>query len=877
MFWRHCEPAERAEMGHTFQRVIADAARHGFLSVARAAASEYTALVVAPLKRDPLPEAWASTSRSFQRGGDMIPSLHDWRTAVRRAAAHPGHSAVVIAVLALGIAVNTVVFSVADSAMFRGLPYPNGARIHELFSTDHAGRTSNPGLTAASLAEWSAHPEIFEAMEAFSHANFVALGNGEPDQIAGAFVTPGLFGALGVSPVRGRLFDARDAESGRGGVALISAALWQQRFGGADEVVGRTLTLNDLPFTIVGVMPPHFRFPAGQQQVWIAQDARQMVRPQGMVLLKPGLSQDVVQQRVNTISAALEKERPQKEPWGVRLMPHRGTRLDPSTARALEVLTVAVLVVLLIACANLANLGVAQALARQRELAVRAALGASRWRLVRELLAEHLVLGAAGGIAGLMLAWWGVQLAIALAPDALTIWTANEIRIDGRILVFTAVATLTSALLFGILPAWRASRADAGDALKSRTASGTPHGRLRAILVVAEVTLSVVLLIGAALLVRSFTKLTQLDPGFDPRGLTTLSLQVATDRYPAAARRAYVERIAQALRGIPGVTAVAASNGIPTSGGDIHFGRLEVEGRETGGQMVLPNSHVDAAYFSTMKIRILAGRGFVDGDPPEAAVVSETLAQQIAGGPNAVGRRFRLGARGDWWTVVGVAGEVHQSRMLERDGSFEIYTPLWSNLLPAAPTPTRRAVTGNRSFAWLRLTVRSVESAPMTTAAVKSAVWSVDPSQPVGEVLPVDEVLALSLSQERFAAVLMGAFAALALVLAAAGLYAVLSQLVAQRRQEIGIRMALGAGASDVARLVLGRGVGLTAVGVVLGLTAAWAAARLLANQLFGVTPHDPVSFIAVPLTLLTIALLASWLPARSALSVDPASALRAE
>ena len=883
LLWWRADRAERSEMARVYAAVVASASRRGPLNGLAAAGAECADLILAALRRDPLSTGFAAAGTSSPRGLGMFPSLHDWRSAGRRILAHPAYSALVVAILALGIAVNTVVFSVADSALFRGLPYPNGPRLVEVFNMDPAGKFSFPGLTPDSFDEWRTHPDVFEAIEGFSYANFVMLGGAEPQRVAGSYVTPGLFRALGVAPQRGRLFEAGDGQPGRDAIVIISDALWRQRFGASDAALGGTVTLNDTAFTVVGIMPRRFRFPASQQMVWLPAP----VRPEGrsrheaLALLANGISTPAAQARLDALSESLTTERPRPGGWKVRIMPPRGTMLNPSMRRALQVLTVAVVIVLLIACANLANLGVAQALARRRELAVRAALGASRWRLVRELMAEHLLLGAIGGAAGLALAFWGVGLAIAVAPTELTVWTPNEIRIDTRILAFTAMATLASALLFGILPAWRASRADAGDALKSRTAAGaTAHGRIRAALVIVEVALSVILLTGAALLIRSFVKLTELDPGFDPRGLISVSVEVPTDRYPAGpARRAYFDRIVQSVRGVPGITAVSVANGVPTSGGNIRFGELEIEGKGAApGELVLPNAVVDFNYFDTLGIPIVAGRALAEGDTAMTTVVGQSFARRLADGGNAVGLRFRLGSRGDWYTVVGVAGEVRQSRLMERNSVFEIYTPLWRppTQQAAPPAAATRTAGAARSFVSLRLLLRT-QTASAVGAPVKAAIWSVDPSQAVGEIQPLDELLALSLAQDRFAALLMGTFAALALLLAAAGLYAVLAQLVTQRRQEIGIRMALGAATPDVARLILGRGIGLTAIGIGIGLAAAWGTARFLASQLYDVTPHDAASFTLVPILLLAVALLASWLPARRALSVDPASALRSE
>jgi putative ABC transport system permease protein len=868
---------DAAEMTRTFQEVLDEARRRGRLAGLWTVATEFADLLVAPLKRDPLAPIEPGHDPSPLRGVTVFPSVQDWRGAMRRLASHRGYAAMVVAILALGIAINTVIFTVADAALFRGFPYPNGGRIFDVYSVDLTGKNAFSGVIGGSAREWRTHTEIFEAFESWEYASFIAAGNTEPEEVGGAVISAGLFQALGVTPARGRLFTTDDAAAR---VVLISDGLWKRRFAADPDVLGKTLSLDDRPYTVVGVMPPHFRFPAAQQQVWLPMEPARANGPrsQTVALLKAGLTSELAQARIGITAAALQKERPQKDGWNLRLTVARAAVRNKSTRQALQVLTVAVLVVLLIACVNLANLSFAHALSRSRELSIRAALGASRWRLIRELLAEHLLLGAAGGLAGLTLAWWGVGIAIALAPAELTVWTPNEVRIDGRILAFTALATLGSALLFGILPAWKASRAQAGDALKSRTAdAAVPHGRLRGTLVIAEVALSCILLTGAALLIRSFTQLEGLDPGFKPKGLLLVELNLPTDRYPAAARRALLEDLQRSIEGMPGVTAVTVSNGVPTSGSNLHFAELEAEGGTPETRTtVIPNTLVTPSYFATLGLPLLAGRTFTADDPITSTVISEEFARRLWPSGDALGKRFRMGARDEWRTVVGVATEVRSDRLVERDSLIEMYSPLWR---PPATTPAPAAAParpGPRSFAYTRVIVRAAR--PMDLApAIKQAVWRIDPSQPVADAFPVEDVLAKSLSQERFAAVLMGTFAGLALVLAAAGLYGVLAQLVAQRRQEIGIRMALGAAGADVARLILGRGVALTAAGVAIGLAGAWAGARVLASQLFQVAPHDPLSFTLVPLALLAIALLASWLPTRRALSVDPASALRAE
>jgi putative ABC transport system permease protein len=873
---------QRDAMLATFASVLRAARQRGPLAVLRTAFVEYLDVLISAGHGDPLGRAaMPAGSGSVLKGVDVFPSLQDWRNAARRSVANPGYAATVIVVLALGIAVNTVIFSVADATLFRGAPYPNGARLVEVFNMRPGGRGFTPGLLPATFAEWRAHTEVFERLEGWNYATFTVTGGAEPDQIAGAYTTPGLLSMLGAAPAHGRLFVEGEGEVGRERVAIISDALWRGRFGADPDLASLPLVLNDERFTVVGVMPAHFRFPAAQQQVWLPTGAGQHGNTtlDAVGLIARGVNRPQAQERLDALSKALEAERPQPAGWSVALQPLRGTRMDHTTRRAVQVLVGAVLVVLLIACANVANLFFTQAMARGRELAVRAALGATRWRLVRELLAESLLLGVVGGILGLTLAGWGVRLAIAMAPTTITKFSPNEIRIDGRMLAFTAAIAITTGIVFGILPAWRASRATSGDALKGRTGqAGLAHGRTRAALVVAEVALSIVLLVGAALLVRSFARLQALDPGFQPRGLLSVGLSIPVDRYRGAARQEFLRRLQESVHAIPGVRAVAVGNGVPTAAGSIHFGHLEAEGAAAEkGLSVIPDADASPEYFATTGIPILRGRAFRPDDPASAAVISEGFARRLWPGQDPIGRRFRLDGRGDWRTVVGVAGEVHEDRSLERETSIEMYSPIFAAVpAPAVPVQAPRAPGTLRSYSYAMLIVRADRPLDLVPA-VRTAVWAVDPAQPIESTALVENLVAKSLTEDRFATVLMGTFAALALVLATAGLYAVLAQIVAQRRQEIGIRVALGASRRDIVQMVLSRGLVLTAAGIGIGLGGAWAAARALASQLYEVQPHDPVSFTVVPAALALVALLACWFPTRRALAVDPASALRTE
>ncbi|HEX6976286.1 MAG TPA: FtsX-like permease family protein, partial [Vicinamibacterales bacterium] len=610
-------------------------------------------------------------------------------------------------------------------------------------------------------------------------------------------------------------------------------------------------------------------------------------RIDALALLAPGVTMQAAQERLDVIAADLNRARPIAAGWNVRLMPPRGGRVNDSTRRALEILFGAVTLVLLIACANVANLFLAQALARRREIAIRSALGATRWRLVRELLAESLLLAGAGGACGLALAWWGVGAAAALAPEQLTRWTATEIAIDRRVLFFTLGCSLATGLLFGILPALQASRSGDGGWLKGRTRTGSGGtSRTRHVLVVAEVALSVVLLVGAALLIRSFVRLSQVDVGFNPDNLLSITMSLPAAKYPQPPRRAFYDALTAAVKSMPGVQAVTLASGTPPTAGGIHFSdQFEAEGGRRYGQMlILPDTDVTPEYFATLGISLVEGRLFGANEPDESAIISRTMAEWFWPGESAIGRRVRLNPKSLWRSVVGVVGEVRQMginesrptqvRMKEAPATaFEMYSPFWTPE-PAPASLSRPG--GPRAFAQATFVVRAID--PMAIVPpIKAAVWAIDKDQPIGRVALVDHLMSDSIKEQRFALVLMTSFAALALVLAGAGLYATLSHLVLQRRQEIGIRMALGASVRDVLRLIVSRGAALAGVGLAIGLLSAAALSRYMASQLYEVEARDPLSFFVVALALLAIAIVACVIPTRRALSVDPAAALRAE
>ena len=876
--------SHRSDMEQTFATLCARTrSQRGTFAAVRTGAAECLDVVTtgAAARRHARRPVLRGSQPDASRGLSIVPTLTEFTVAVRRLAKQPLYSGIVVLVLTLGIGVNTVVFSIADGLLLRGVPYPNAGRLVELFNSDGRGG-GFPGLQADSFAEWGAQTELFERLEGFAYGSFGAAGSAEPEILGGARVTPGLFPMLGVSPHLGRLFDPGEGVPGRDRVVILSDRLWERYFGGDPAAVGSELTLNDQRYEVIGVMPKGFRFPAGPQDLWIPQAIGAAGESlEGLALLPPGVDRAVAQQRVDTMAAALEQSKPRPRGWKLMVTPFRGDRVNDTTKRALQILLGAVGLVLLVACANVANLFLAQAIVRQRELAIRSALGASRFRLMRELLVEGLILAACGGLLGTLLSIWGVRAALAVAPETQVRWSVNVIGLNDRALMFTAAATIVTGLLFAILPALRGSRTDTTEALKVKTtAAAGSQGPVRAGLVIAEVALSVVLLVGAALLIRSFMRLQAVDVGFETENLLKVTVSLPTDKYPRPVRQEFFANLEAAARALPGVRAVSAANGLP-GGGSIHFGEIQVDGGEGDTKMsIIPGASVAPGYFETVGIPIVAGRTFGPDDTSQSVVISQSMAAKLWPAGGAVGSRFRLGTSGVWRTVVGVASEVRQEHLWRASRSsagasqfveYEIYFPLWPKVT-APPAPRVGPVT--RDFNHQVLIVRG-DDVMRVVPAIKTAVWALDSTQPIGEISLASHELAEHLAERRFALTLMAVFAALALVLSVAGLYAVLSQIVAQRRHEIGVRMALGARAADVQRMILTRGMTLVAMGLVLGLAGAWSLSRYLANQLYEISPRDPGSFAIVTISLIAAALLACWVPTRRALAIEPAVALR--
>jgi putative ABC transport system permease protein len=812
----------------------------------------------------------------------------DLRFALRGLGRSPAFTAVAGLTLALGIGANTAIFSVVNAVLLRPLAYAEPGQLVAVTSSLTGRGVADVPVSAPELNDYRHEVDAFADVAGAWPININLTESGEPERIAAAVVSPNFFRLLGATPVLGRDFTEQDAGGHIGFVALISYQLWQRRFGGDRGVIGRTVRLDDDPMTIIGVLPPDFRHPiestGAPLELWAPVDLtdpdpqfvnnRQARVLQAVARLKPGRTPADAQHALDALRTRWATQYPDAYPpgagWRVDAVP-LADRVVGKVRPALLILLGAVGCVLLIACANVANLLLARSSARGREIAIRTALGGSRASIVRQLLTESVVLAALGGALGLLLAVWGTGGLSSLA--ALYLPRASDIGVDRTVLAFTAGLVLLTGIGFGLLPALHATRLDLQTVLKESGKSataGASRSRLRSGLVVAEVALALMLLAGAGLLLRSFERLIRVEPGFDPAGLLTLQIwlpvpnDAANGRFATPPQRlAYYDRIMAGLRGIPGARDVALASQLPLQGRqDIGF---EIVNRPVAPDQPPRGAEfrsVSSAYFSTMRIPILRGRamgGENDSSPPEV-VVNRTLADKYWPDADPVGAQLRLfGPKGPVATIAGVAGDVRQLR-LDLPAREEI---LASN---------RRFPTQQASFV-----IRTDGPPDGLTADAIRAIRAVDPQQPIFGIMPVTRILADAGADRRFSLLLLTLFAGIALVLSVIGIYGVMAYATSQRQHEIGIRMALGAGSRQVLGLIVGQGARLVGLGLGLGLLGATAMSRVLASQLYGVGTRDPVTYLGVALLLGVIALAASWLPARRATRVDPMSSLRSE
>ena len=808
------------------------------------------------------------------------------RLALRRLRVRPAYTALIVITLALGIGAATAVFSVVDQTVLRPAPFAQAHRLVDVLHISRATGSGGSSLTPQKIVGWRAQAALFEAFEAYTFQQMDVTGEVEPERLAGLSVSLGLLPMLGVQPRLGRGFQQGDGAPGSERVALISEALWQRRFGGEADVLGRRITLNDEPYTIIGVMPRRFRLLDEKESFWLPVDLEARVTEAGLggfyglARLAPGVSHPDAQRLADDIADRLQVEAPLPMTWGLGLREKRIARVDDTTRTALLVLLGAVGFVLLITCANVANLFLSQAPARQREMAIRSALGAGRARLVRTVLTESVLLAIVGGGLGILLARWGVDAILAAAPERMVSLSTTPIEVDGRVLAVAALLTVATGFIFGLVPALRGSRPNLETTLRGGNPRGrASDGRVPGSLVVLEVAFAVILLVGAALMMRTLANLNAIDAGFDAEGLVTMHVALPSDRYPTPASRiAFFDTVQERLRGLPGISGTAVSQGTPPSIGSISFGKPEIEGRgqRDAKTVIIPNGNVSPSYFRTLGIPMLAGRGFGALESQNAVIVSQAFADTYWPDGNAVGGRFRMASSWPWLEVIGVVGNVQAGAGRDERTTLQFYYAWVPPPTPAAAATPAAQGPSRRNYDYRQLIVKAADPAA-AIPLIKQQIWSVDRSQPVERVALVADTYAEMFAKQRFVLQLMGAFAVIALVLTAAGIFGVLSQAVAQRTREIGIRVALGARPADVMQLVVSRGMLLTGIGVVIGIAGALSLVRTVRALLYGVSSTDPVSFAAVVVLLLTVALLACWLPTRTAMRVQPAVALRVE
>jgi putative ABC transport system permease protein len=814
-----------------------------------------------------------------RRDGRQSMTAVELGQVVRGLMRRPGYAAAVVLTLGLGIGGATTIFSVVDAVLLRPLPYADADRLMQLWHVTPSG-FGVPDMRTAQLAGWRDRAELFESVESYDDAGVVVTGVGEPTEEVAALVTAGLFRQLGMAPLRGRFFTEAEV-AGAARVALVSEDFWRTRLGGDARVLGRTVVLDDETWQIIGVMPRAFRFPLGARSFWLPLPDRVERGRVGLAVLRPGLSRDSAQARADAIAERLDAETPLPGGWKVQLQPHDDRARRGRDDRPLWILGGAVLALLLIACVNAANLMVVEGVARGRELAVRGALGATRGRIVRFLIAEAAVLSLLAAALGAGIAVLGVRVLEAIAPSTYAVFLVNDFRVDVRVLAFAAGAALVTGLLFGAGPAFVATGGRAPLTGSERAATGSRGlRRARAVLAATELALAMALLVTASLLIRSFSNLMGSDLGVNAQQLSVLTVSAPEHRYPDAETHVdFFTRLTERVRALPGVQGATLAESFPPGAGFSLGVKLEAEGApapEEGQPELLPVSAVDDAYFDLLDIPLVAGRAFDARDGATAqpvAVIDVDLARLLwpAVPPRGVpGRRFRTDPEDEWLTVAGVVGDV---RLLGLPGTstgqfcagsacaYEVYRPI---------SQLRRQ--------WSHeIGIRTAGPVPGLGAAVRQAVRSVDPSAPVTEFSTMEARLREALDQPRFLMRLVTGFTIAALLLAGFGVYAVLAFAVTQRRREFGVRAALGADRRDVVRDVVASGARLALAGIVVGTLVALGATRLLRSLLHEVAPGDPLAIATAALALAAAALAASLLPALRATRVTPVDALRSE
>jgi predicted permease len=799
----------------------------------------------------------------------------DVRYGVRTLLKAPGFACIAVIALALGIGANTAIFSVVNGVLLEPLPYTEPGQLAMVWLDNRRQSIKEDITSYPNFVDWRDRNKTFQGMAGVTNYTMNLTGAGEPEELRAASVSPNFFQLMGAPPARGRGFTAEEEQPGNANVVILGHGLWRRRFGGDPGILNRTISLNGEQRTVVGIMPPGFQFPE-KAEIWspLAPSERRRAARGAFWLpvigrLKPGVTRAEAQADMDVVAAQMEKEFPNiNAGYGVNVVPLQ-EQIVGNLRASLLVLLSAVAFVLLIACANVANLLLARAAVREKEVAIRAALGATRVRILRQLLTESVLLSIVGGALGLLLAWWGLAVLLRLGPEDLP--RLENIHIDARVLWFTFGVSLLTGVLFGLAPALQTSQPDFGEMLKEGGGGGSSSHRaqrIRSVFIVAEIALTLVLLTGAGLLMRSFWRLQQVDPGFKLDHILTMELGLTRSKYPEGPQAvAFFQQLQERLEAIPGVESASATTTIllPKLANSSGF---TIENRPpdpTEQRAELPFDAIQPNYFQTMGVPMLRGRAFTDQDSqntPQVAVVNETFVNRYFPNEDPVGKRFTFGdggANARWINIVGV---VRDTRRQGLDAPIRIES--W---MPHSQAPSLG----------MQIVIRTTGDPLSIVGAVREAVWSLDRDLPIARLQTLEQIMSQTVAHRRLSMLLLVIFAAVALVLAAVGIYGVMSYVVSQRTREIGVRMALGAEALDVMRLVVGHGMKLAMVGVGLGVVAAFSLTRLMTALLFGVSPSDPLTFLVIALMLVVVALLACWIPARRATKVDPMTALRWE
>jgi putative ABC transport system permease protein len=808
-------------------------------------------------------------------------TLQDIRYGFRMLIKRPGFTIIVVLTLALGIGANTTIFSAVDAVLLNPLPYKDPDRLMAVWETN---KQLSPEMwdrnevAMPNFLDWRSRNQVFEQLGSLFYADVNLTGVAEPERIKSCVVTTNFLQVLGIQPMIGRSFLPEEEKLGSPRVVIISSGLWERLLGSDPNLTNKSLTLNGNPIAVIGVMPRGFdlQFPTNMRvDMWLPMriDPANVDRDDhylyALARLKPGVSRDQAQSEMNLIATQLQQQYPETNAQkGVNIIPLR-KQLVGKVESYLYLLFGAVGFVLMIVCANVAGLLLARVTARHKEVAVRIALGASRWRIIRQLFTESIILSVLSGLLGLLFAYGGIKLLVALTPPDVP--RLHEIGLHIPVFLWTLVITILTGVLFGLAPALQASRPDLNDALKKsagRSQGGFQRGGLRNLLIVTEVAVALLLSVGAGLMIKSFMRLQQVSPGFEASSLLTMNIALPRQKYrePQQAN-AFFDQLAERIKILPGVKSVGGIDPLPFSNSNASTSFV-IEGApavpladrpEVGERSVTP------AYFETMGIPVLKGRSFTAQDrdnTPHVVIVNEALASQYWPNQDVIGKR--LGFEDDpskqsWREIVGVVGNV-KHKGLETEANPEVY-------LPYQQFP--------RNF--MSVVVRTSSDPLSMIPAIRSQVFTIDKDQPVFDIMTMDQRVAKSVASSRFVMLLLGAFSVLALGLAALGLYGAMSYLVTQRTQEIGLRMALGARRIDVFKLVVGKGMRLAIIGTAIGLVASLALTRVMGTLLFEVTPTDALTFVIVSVVLLTVALLACYIPARRATNVDPLTSLRYE